>query len=506
MKNNPVIYDGSGRVVSTPITGAKAFDGGYIGARHSSGRSMVFDQVADHESEVGSWVISELRRKSRWMRKNTGLPRAVSKDIANHAIGPGMFVLPEMENETANEEYFEYFSQVQKTADVSGKQSFYDYQATKVGMTFWDGDAHTIYSLSKSGFPQWQSVRSHNVGNFDVDSNDPNWVDGVRRNAFGRHVAYRVKTRKGSKTIPGAFMSQQFLMEDPDQARGLPALSHAINDLHDQLDIMALEKASVKDNARVARVITNRAVYEEDQEDSPDFNAQIGEPGVYDPTEENTSPLPLEQIFGSSVVRLGKNERLENFTSARPSPAFMGFLKWLGRNTTSGCGMPYEYSWDSDGIKSSAQRAIQNRINACCALWQRVEARQTLKFYHFAILAGIARGDLKAYPGWWRAEVFAGAPEVSIDKGRDARTDMQLVKANLMTLKVFFARKGLFWKSQAKQTLAELVFYNGLGDGEIDVSHPSQAAAGDAIGPANDLRDDDKSEKEDEDEKKGDKK
>lgn len=488
MKTARYIYDGRNKPVSRIRSESRvrrsSYDGGYIGARFTKGRSAIMDFVMDSPSEVGQYTRTELMRKARWMRKNIGLPRAMAKDIARHSIGPGLFPIPATGNDRRNEEYFDYFTRAQRIADVSGKMSWHQYQYLKVGMKFFDGDAHTILSLSPTGWPQFQMVRSHNVGNFDLDPRDESWTDGVRRNKYDRHIGYRIKTRNGGKTYPANYVLQSFLVEDGDQCRGITCLAHGIPDLHDQLDILALEKATVKDHGRISRVITNRALWEDDEDESGVTDEEyLGKPDEDEP-EVLDPAIPVEKVTGSEVIRLAQNERLEAFASNRPSPAFMGFLDWLGRNVTAGCGMPYEFSWNPAGISSASQRAIQNRINAACEDWQRSEERDTLRFYQFTILAGIAMGEIKPVKDWWKVDIVPGAPVVTIDKGRDANIDIKLVKQGLLTLQAYHARRGKFWKAEAKQTKAELEYYS-----ELDLSHPSKDQAAEAVGPASELSD-----------------
>lgn len=481
MSRAPVIFDPYGR----PAKAKAYFDNGYVGARTTTARSAIFYQVGDAPSELSSYTRAELMRKARYFRKNVGLARAVGLDIEKHAIGPGLFPIPSTGDEKRDEEYYEFFMQAQKVADVAGRLSWFDAQRARVPMRFYDGDAHTALSLSKSGFPQFQLIRSHNVGNFGIENEDDSWTDGVKRNAFGRRLLYRVKTKDAARSIPALFVIQSALWQDSDDVRGVSCLSHAISNLHDGLDLLALEKSAVRENARVSRVITGRTHYAGDEAEEPDFHSDVKE-AVLNPG--RTEGLTLDQVLGGELVRLADNERLESFATNRPSATFQGFLDHLGRDITLGCGFPYEFSWNPTGINSAAQRAINEKINAACRVWQRIEELDTTRFYHFTILAGIAAGYIRPHKNWWKVEVYPGAPEVSIDKGRDVRSDIDLVKAGLMTLKRFFGVRGLYWKQQANQALAELFFYASLGDGKLALKHPSELLAKDALHTAADLR------------------
>jgi capsid protein len=461
------------------------FDNGYVGARSSTARSAIDYWVGDAAAELSSYTRAELMRKARYFRKNVGLARAMGSDIQKHAIGPGLFPIPDTGDAKRDEEYFEYFQQVQKIADVTGRETWYKSQSSRVPMKFFDGDSHVILSTGPAGYAQFQQVRSHNVGNFDVDANDERWTDGVKRSALGRRQAYRVKTRKSAKTIPAAFMLQAAIWDDPDGVRGASCLGHAISNLHDTLDLLALEKSAVRENSRVARVITGRDQYAADENEEPDFDAEVVQPAL---NNTPTTDLAVDRLYASELVRLADNESLESFTSNRPNATFTGFIDHLGRDISVGCGLPYEFSWNPSGLKSAATRSITEKINAACRMWQGNEEPDTVRFYQFVILAGIAAGHIRPHRNWWKVEVYPGAPEVSIDKGRDVRSDIDLVKAGLMTLKRFFGVRGLYWKQQASQAMAELLFYSTLKNGELALRHPSELLAKDALHTSQDLR------------------
>src|SRR5690606_6523885 len=129
-------------------------------------------------------------------------------------------------------------------------------QRVRTAAKFWDGEMFTLHVRAKRDWPQFQLIRSHNCGQYDVDEGD-GWRDGIKRNGEDRALAYRFRLRGEDRyaTVAAQSVVHSYLLEDSDQNRGVPPLSHGHIDLHDILDTLALEKEAVKELSRTARVI-----------------------------------------------------------------------------------------------------------------------------------------------------------------------------------------------------------------------------------------------------------
>lgn len=426
---------------------------------------------------------AELSRKARFAKKNIGLIRGVAKSLVDHAIGPGIFPLPATADDAWNEKAWEYFWELAKIADVSSRLTLWEAQRDRTDAKFFDGEKFTLHLQSANGWPQFQLIRAHNCGSFDVDEAD-GWTDGVQLDSVLRPRAYRFRLRGEDRyvSIPSARVVHSYMVEESDDIRGKTALVHALDALNDMLDSLVLEMDANKDNARISRVITT-----ESGEDENAIESRFVGGGANDEDDPDGLGLKLEQVFGAEIVHLKKGEDLKSFASSRPSTAFIGFIDWLGKLVTNGCGFPYEFAWNPNELKGPGVRLILEKVRLAVEEWRRNEIQDTYPFYTFALATAMERGDLPRRPDWFKCEWIGGAADVTIDKGRDAAQDRDNIKAALDTFKRYYARQGLWWKTELRQKAKEAQFIAQLAE-EYDIDpdrihlllqHAAQPAAQD---------------------------
>ncbi len=419
-------------------------------------RSVLPGDVADSRREFTAYSRTELLRKARFLKKNVGMVRGVLKSLQDHAIGPGVYPLPATPNDAWNEQAWSWFWELAKIGDVSGRMTLWEAQRMRTAAKFVDGDMFTLHVKSAQGWPQYQLIRAHNCGNFDLED-APGWTDGVQLDGVNRPRAYRFRLRGEDKftTIPASRVVHSYMLEEADQVRGVTALAHAIDHLHDIIDTLALEMDAFKDNSRVSRVIQTESGEDEDPE-LRRFNGDGLAP-------DDTGPaLNREQVFGAEIVRLKKGETLTSYSSQRPSPTFVGFIDWLGKLVTNGSGFPYEFAWNPNELKGPGVRFILEKVRLAVEEWRRNEIEDTYPFYTFAIATAMELGELPYNPEWFKVEWIGGAPDVTIDKGRDATQDRDNIKAALDTFKRYYARQGLWWKTELRQKAKEAGFIGEL--------------------------------------------
>lgn len=499
MSRGPTILDSRGNpaVHSAPSRRAIWAPGGYQAAGWSKARSHIWTHVADSKREITPWTRIELLRKSRFFKKNVGMIRGMAKSLVDHAIGPGVYPIPCTRDDAWNERAWKWFWELAKIGDVTGKMTLWETQRMRTGAKFWDGELFTMHVQSAAGWPQYQVIRGHNCGNFgDVNEKD-GWVDGVKLDGVGRARAYRFKLRDDDRytTVPAGSVVHSYLLEETDQVRGITPLAPVLNKLHDIMDALSLEMGSVKEQSRVARVITTESGEDEDV-GQKHFKTGAGV------QETSAEEVALEELFGAEVKHLRLGEKLEQLGHNRPSPTFTGFIDYIGRDVTVSTGFPYEFSWSPGSVPSSAVRFILEKVRVACDEWRRNEWEDTYPFYTFAIATAIEMGELPPNPEWWMAEPLAGAEDVTIDKGRDSRSAIENVKAALDNFKRYFARRGLWWKTELRQKAMEAAFIRDLAR-EFDVPedriHQMTANSGGTSGP-NDAEQPDKPSKQEQEE------
>lgn len=458
MSDGPTILDARGQPAQhTP--GRRAFwaPGGYQSAGYSQGRSYFWSNVADSRSDLSSSTRTELMRKSRFFKKNIGMVRGMAKSLVDHAIGPGVYPIPATRDDVWNERAWKWFWEVAKIGDVSGRMTLWETQRMRTAAKFWDGEMFTILTRSAAGWPQYQTVRAHNCGSFDVDEASGQWFDGVKLDSVNRARAYRFRLRGDDQyvTVPAASVIHSYILEETDQIRGVTPLAPVLNKLHDIMDALSLEMGSVKEQSRVARVIKTESGESEDLADH--FRGGMLPNDTALPTQ-----VALNELFGAEVKHLKMGESLEQLGHNRPSPTFTGFIDYIGRDVTVSTGFPYEFSWSAGDVPSSAVRFILEKVRVACDEWRRNEIEDTLPFYTYAIAIGMEMGELPKNSEWWKVEWLGGAEDVTIDKGRDSASAINNVKSALDTFKRYFASRGLWWKTELRQKAVEAAFIRDL--------------------------------------------
>jgi capsid protein len=464
MSRAPLLYGPTGQPLAPVATRRRAdyAPGGYSGAGYSIARSWITNTVGDHPREYTAYTRTELARKAMFFKKNFGMVRGVAKSLVDHAIGPGVFSLPAAADPTWspadldawNARAWAWLMELAKIAEVSGRMTLWEAQRVRTAAKFWVGGMFTLHTTSAQGWPQFQIIRAHNCASIDLDDAD-GWTDGVRTDSVGRATAYRFRLRNGQAvTVPARSVIHSYLLEEGDQIREVTPLAHAINNLHDILDSLALEKGAVKDSARISRVVTTESG-ELEEEPSTHFGRA---PATADEADELRR---VEEVFGPEVKHLKIGEKLEQWISSRPSPTFTGFLDYLGRDITAGTGFPYEFAWNPSGITGPAVRFVLQKVRHAVDEWRRNEIEDTAPFVTFALATAIKNdfGGLGRAPAdWWRMEWIGGAEDVTIDGARDAANDRENIKAALDTFKRYYARRGLWWKTELEQKGREAGF------------------------------------------------
>lgn len=456
----PVIYNAYGRPVKRAYSGS-----GYSGAGYSSSRSRIPGRVTDHYREFTGYPRRELVRKVRYFKKGVGMIRGVGKSLVDHSIGPGVYFLPAPKDPTWSPadldawsaRAWDWLQEIAKVAEVSGKMTLWEAQRMRTFAKFYDGEIFTVHTRSAAGWPQFQLIRCHLCDNFGVNSED-GWTDGIKLDGVNRARAYRFRLRGDDRfaTVPARSVVHSYLLEETDQVRGVTPLAHAINDMHDILDTLALEKESVKDLSRTSRVIYNESGEEEEPESGHFGGDEEG---------DELEAMQMEKLFGAEIARLRIGEKLESFRSDRPSPTFLGFIDYLGRAITTGTGFPYEFAWAANELKGPGVRYVLEKVRVAVDEWRRNEIEDTAPFITFALATAIEMGELGPAPSdWWRGEWIGGAPDVTIDKGRDASQDRDNIKAALDNFKRYYARRGLWWKTELRQKATESAYINELAE------------------------------------------
>jgi capsid protein len=415
-----------------PIFVPKAWGSPFEAANWSPRRGTVPGaSPTDARNELTPGVRTELVRKSRYLHKNSGFMRELVANMAIYSTGDGIRVQaqsPKPEWNRAAEAYFALWS---ARCEVTRRFSFEECQALVCRGMDIDGEYFIHKTRDGDGEPRIQLIESHRIGD-EFGSKDT--IDGVALDGWGAPIFYRVLEDNGKgRDLPAPAILH---IHEPEWAGGVrshPTIQHSINHVLDEMELLALEKHAVKDNADVSRILkTARG----ELDDNGDFVVGGAAGGV-----ESSDPVSLQRIVGGKLIALKPDESLDSFQSNRPSPTFTGFLEHLRRDSALGM-IPFEFAADSSKIGGAGVRLIVAKADRRFSFRQMILERRLIKpVWTYVIGDAINRGILPPVEGWWK--ISSVPPKrVTVDAGREAQQNRADVEMGLKTLSDHFQELG----------------------------------------------------------------
>ena len=415
-----------------PVLVPKAWGSTYESANWSSRRGLVPGAApTDARHELTSGVRAELVRKSRYMHKNSGFVRELVANMAIYSTGDGIRVQSQSPDQAWNRAAEAYFEMWSSRCEVTRRFSFEECQALVCRGMDIDGEYFIHKTRDSKGEPRIQLIESHRVtDNFGSRQT----IDGIGLDSYGAPIFYRMLQDDG-KTIDLSAESILHIHE-PESAGGVrshPTIQHSINHVLDEMELLALEKHAVKDNADVSRILkTARG----EIDDTGDF--MVGGAAV---ETENSDPVSLQRIVGGKLIALKPDESLESYQSNRPSPTFTGFLEHLRRDSALGM-IPFEFAADSSKVGGAGVRLVVAKADRRFSFRQMIlESRLIKPVWAYVIGDAIARGFLPPIPGWWKISTVP-PKRVTVDAGREAQQNRSDVEMGLKTLSDHFNEQG----------------------------------------------------------------
>jgi capsid protein len=235
-----------------------------------------------------------------------------------------------------------------------------------------DGEAFILLTKTDNDYPRIQQIPCHRIANPN-GSNDGKLTTGTYKGktltdgiiySNGAPMAYCFNDEKGDliQYIAAADMVHVFDPSWQEQGRGLPAFTHALNDLRDALQSHEWE--------RYAQLMLSSIVMTEHNETGlPDIddNANIiGGNGSCN----NEQGIISENYQGGTVRYFAAKSggKLEVIKNDRPGDMWESFQNRIYRKALAGINWPYSMVWKASGQGTAeradlgrAQRAVEDR-------------------------------------------------------------------------------------------------------------------------------------------------
>jgi capsid protein len=440
------------RMAIANILRPKAYQGQWESARYSTSRTRVdAPSPQDLRTELNSSVRKELVRLSRWLEKNNGLYLQLITVTANYAIGDGLHL-------QANGGDFDWQALVEAEWDQHCESPEITNRFTMLECLYLickalDRDGEIFIVLTEvNGNPKFQIVECHRVFSPEQQSADITVNDGIKYDKYGAPISYFIHAADGTyEEVAAKSVLHIYEAIHASASRAYPPHQHAIVNMRDEIDLLAMEKLACKDNSRVSRILKTN-------DPTPDAG-DVGLGVASTTTDADTGAY--NRILGGVTAVLQPNEDLVSYTPARPSSAFTGFIEHLRRDAVLGS-IPYEFLVDPSKIGSASTRLIAAQASKYFEKRQNVIiARFLTLYYRFWLGHKIHNKEIPNAKNWWKCE-WMTPRNVTVDAAKDGANDRADIEMGRTTLEDDFAARGYHFEKTMRKRAKNFLFLEKL--------------------------------------------
>lgn len=393
----------------------------------------VNDCAVDHSDSVRRILIG----KSRYLYDNSPIIHGLVERLVTYIVGNGLTPSPASADADFNETASASWAGWCKYCDISSRANFPTLQRAIVRAMIVDGEIFVNLVRSENNRPRVQLIEAHRVKRINTDT-------------LGRPTGYVLPGKDDQHdgpTLAAEFVVHFFRPERAGQTRGIPLLASAINTAQDVHEILAFEKAAVKEQSTRRGVVTTKT-----------GDAPVPVIGRSQRSQSATTGKPdtfyREQLGGETLV-LQNGETYEEHVSQRPSASWQGFVDFLSNTVCFPTGLPPSVflQMKVGGADTRRDLAAAQRVVSC---WQQdIEAGLQLIFEY--VIEADARTQL---PTDWRTVSWQYPRAITVDAGRQSQADREDVRTGAMTLAEYCGQYGTSEREHVAQLVAEMLAIN----------------------------------------------
>jgi len=423
-----------------------AFGSSWDAANYSPKRAQTPGAApSDFSMDLTTQTREELVKGSRYIMRNSGLPREHRELYWLYGVGPeGLKMQATTQDDEWNEAAEQYFKKWSKRADVTERFDWAYIQKLVSYAIDTDGEIFVVKTRSRrTREPRLQLIETHRVCNKDMRSapeseQNEKWIDGIRvDHQTGKPIALGVKDEAGYvKTVRWNSVIQVAEMESASAYRAIPTLSHSINHFLDESEILAQEKANVKAAGDVINVLKRKSGALEEGTDYDPFGANdLDENG-----EMSSDPKALANITGQKTLAIYDDEEYQSIESNRPNNTFNGFIDLLREDSLLG-GTPGALAIGGKSLSGATNRLMVAKAERKFKSRTRTIANFAEAVWFFVIGDAIDRGELAAVKGWSNISVTPPR-SLTVDSGRESEANRRDVDAGIKLVSDSYEEQG----------------------------------------------------------------
>lgn len=416
----------------------------YEAVRWSPNRAQLPAQVNDCAVDHSDSTRRILIGKSRYLYDNSPIIHGLVERLVTYIVGNGLTPSPASADVGFNEATEAGWATWCKYCDISSRASFATVQRTIARAIIVDGEIFVSLTRSANNRPRIQLIEAHRIKRIDADK-------------FGRPTTYVMRGKDDETDGPSMkaeFVVHFFRPERAGQTRGIPLLASAINTAQDVHEILAFEKAAVKEQSTRRGVVTTK-----------NGEAPVPTIGRSQRSGSSTTGKPdsfYREIIGGETMVLREGETYDEHVSQRPSASWQGFVDFLSNTVCFPTGLPPSVflQMKVGGADTRRDLAAAQRVVSC---WQQdIEGGLQLIFEY--VTEADSRTQL---PPDWRTVTWQYPRAITVDAGRQSQADREDVRTGAMTLAELCGQYGESEKTHIAQLISEEVALDpGVPDDE----------------------------------------
>jgi len=417
--------------------------------RHRSYLSLGPDDVnvANGQSRL------ELLRKAHYWDRNSPLVNRLADLFVNHVIGTGLRITPSSMDADWNARAAEWWGQWEQFADLTSRFPWSVLQRLMARELMVSGEYFILLVNSPdTGRNRIQFIQPYQIQTPPNQRENPNVIDGVQVNQYGRPEAYYLaeendRGQTNYRLVQARWMVHGYEPLRPSQVRGITMFASVLNDIHDLEDLQQLEQQAARDNAQITKVIKTESGELDDEETLISGSADNTDRSTY-----------YRQVFGASAEVMMHGDDMKEFRSDRPSVAVREYWIWLVNKVCAGVNIPSQLVFP-ESLNGTVTRAVLDLANAHFRGYSTLISASIQRVWNYVVGNAVETDQALANPPEDWGKITIHPPRaVNVDVGRNSTAMINEHRAGMRTLESIYAETGQDWREELRQKAEELAF------------------------------------------------
>lgn len=278
---------------------------------------------------------------------------------------------------------------------------------------------------------------------------------GIKFDAWGKPVEYAIEQSNGTfKFVPAKSVVHIFNAERATSTRGISTFYHLLSLTNQRTELLDLTIQKARQEAKFVNAIeTTKADDALSSQDYLNGSGNVDEEAAAEERLLFESANRVSSVIGGTTVSLPHGMTLKQLSNNTPGSSYLGFAEQLLKLSSTGL-MPYGFA-DPSGLTGVSVRMVIAKAARVIGARQDLICEVMTKIYLYWLGCMIANGGIKTHG--FVNNLFGvdwQCPRtVTVDYGRDEKTDLQLVQSGLKPIEDYYAERGLDFKQEVQKRI-----------------------------------------------------